>query len=357
MKIDFYHIKLPLNPPLMLMGRLHSIRSGLLIRLADQGRIGYGEANPLPGLHKETIEEVLQQLTALLKRVPGWTIPLSLNEIDTLLKDVEQDKPLLPSLRFALESALLQLAASHYNTLPPNILNPSAASEIEINGLLAGEGGKEAAVLQQMLKAGCKTIKVKVGRHEIDEEIALVKKLSSLLPVNAQLRLDANQAWEMAEARRFMDGVGECAVEYLEEPLKNPADLHLFTDITPVPLALDESMVSASPKDFDVPANVAAFILKPAVLGGAVTVSQWADLAHANDADVVISGSFCSSVGLIAEAGIAAAFSRSAVGLGTWRWLAEDVLNDRFAPKEYHISAKDAFAKLHSISGRHFSAQ
>jgi len=350
MKIDFSIIKLPLNPSLMLMGRQHSFRHGILIRLSDEGHAGYGEANPLPGLHRESVDAVHQQLVSLQKRVTGWSIPLNLEEIEALLIDVEQVEPLLPSLRFALESALLQLAASQQETLPSYLLNPAAASEVEINGLLAGEGGKEADVLQQMLGAGCRTIKVKVGRNEIDKEVAMVKKLSSLLPDNAQLRLDANQAWEISEAQHFLEGVGECTVEYLEEPLKNPADLHLLSNDVPVPLALDESLVSVSPENIDVPKNVAAFILKPAVMGGAKPVSQWADLAHQAGADVVISGSFCSSVGLIAEVGIAAAYSKSAAGLGTWRWLAEDVLTDRFAPANYQVSTKHAFEKLRTIS-------
>lgn len=356
MKIDFSTIKLPLDPSLMLMGRQHSFRHGILIRLSDEGYTGYGEANPLPGLHRETVDAVHQQLISFQKRVSDWPIPLNLEEIDSLLNDAEQNRPLLPSLRFALESALLQLAASQQETLPSYLLNPAAASEIEINGLLAGEGGKEADVLQQMLKAGCRTIKVKVGRNTIDEEIALVKKLNSLLPDNAQLRLDANQAWEISEAQHFLEGVGECAVEYLEEPLKNPADLHLLADRT-VPLALDESLVSTSPIHLSIPENVRALILKPALLGGALVVAQWARIANEAGADVVISGSFCSSVGLIAEAGIAAAYSKSAAGLGTWRWLAEDVLTDRFAPANYQISTKHAFEKLRTISENIFPSK
>ncbi|MGH1364819.1 MAG: o-succinylbenzoate synthase [Calditrichia bacterium] len=349
MKCRLSQFSLPLSPPLFLMRQKHFKRDGLLLHLEDSGFVGLGEINPLPGLHSENFESAAVQASSLIDRLSESFLPLNINSFRHFIFDVANDLNLFPSVLFGLESALLNLLAQRLNIVPALLLNPDAADVLTINALLAGDSTQMPETLQALLARGCRTVKVKVGREEIASEIALIKELNDQLPEGAVLRLDANQAWEFEEAVQFMQGVGECAIEYLEEPLKNPERLAELAEFSMVKVALDESLVAATPENTTIANNVAALILKPAVLGGALKTELWSKKARQQGVDVVISGSFCSSVGLISEAMIASAFSRSAAGLGTWRWLADDLLTERFAPKNYVVSVEELFSQFASL--------
>lgn len=152
---------------------------------------GIGEAAPLPGLHSESPEQALQQLQLLAQLLQGSPVPrtlalLSASGFSNWLQHVAGLNPhvLYPSVRFALESALLQgLAASHGCTLAELLQmqqrgraagssnsssrGPAASAAVAVNGLLPGTGSVEELVAagRQLLAQGVSVIKVKVGRR------------------------------------------------------------------------------------------------------------------------------------------------------------------------------------------------
>ncbi len=69
---ELYRYELPLSEPLTLGGATLHHREGLLLELAGEGgAVGWGEASPLPGFSRESLEEATEQVRDLASSVMG----------------------------------------------------------------------------------------------------------------------------------------------------------------------------------------------------------------------------------------------------------------------------------------------
>ena len=296
--------RLPLRRPLT-TGAC-GFREGLIVELTEEsGVVGRGEAAPLPGLHTDDIDALIPALRGGLRTGPVRGL-------------ASQSLPLVG--QFAIESAALTMSAAKFARPPEFMLSGSPARWIPVNGLITG--GDPLVQAQQQVAAGYQTLKLKVGRGPVDEEVALVKQLRALVGPEVALRLDANRAWSLPAAIRFCHGIAGQDIAYIEEPLADPQQLSALHRQTGVPLALDESLL-------DLPAveGLVALVIKPSVLGMGRTMKLIA-AAKERGLTPVISAAFESAVGMVALTALAASIGEGLVaqGLGTSDWLAEDVM-------------------------------
>ncbi len=191
-------------------------------------------------------------------------------------------------------------------------------------------GSSEALQKQAVnaLETGVRSIKVKVGRVDLNEDIERVRALRDRIGEQARLRIDPNRAWTLDQARRFLDAVQPCPIEYLEEPLQDPHALPKLVQETGVSVALDESLVQLHPKSDDPRLACAkALVLKPSVLGGVLPVDDWLRWSQRHQRTAVFSSSFEAGLGLSFLALWAAAvLPKCAAGLDTRRAFAADLL-------------------------------
>jgi len=318
---------LPLNRPLRVGGRTLERRSGLLVVVVDgKGHAGIGESAPLPGLHAETAEEAAAQLLELAGEMEGSTIPEGCPALAGAFEAWLGGRKLHPSVRTGIEGAVLTLLADRGGKDPPHLLATNPTARVRINALLDGE---PAAVLDgaaRLAKSGYTTLKIKVGRRDASDEARLVQAVRAHVGSAVALRLDANRAWDLAAALDFAARVAPAGVEYLEEPLRDASDLEAFVANSPVPVALDETLLGFSPQAPPPLRGVAALILKTSVLGGYERSSAWARLARRERLSAVVSAAFPSTVGMALDVAFAAALGdETAHGLGTSIVFAEDL--------------------------------
>ncbi|GAB5521608.1 MAG: o-succinylbenzoate synthase [Rhodothermales bacterium] len=292
-----FAFRLRLVRPLPLRGGVTlTEREGLLVRVGDEtGRVGWGEASPLPTFSRETLADV---------------------QADLLHWASTGDVPTTPSARFALEASLRHL--------PEEI----GHATIQLNGLVvAGDGAADQA--QALVDAGYRAVKLKVGGGALEEDVARVRAVHAALSGRATLRLDANRQWTWDHAVAFVDAVRGCHVEYIEEPLTDPSQLADFAKASGLPVALDESVLEMAPAQLDAHAYAKVIVLKPTFGGGWAWAEAWHKAAAALGIKVVLSAAFESGVGLQHLVAMASQFAGDAVpvGLDTYRWLASDVLN------------------------------
>ena len=65
----------------------------------------------------------------------------------------------------------------------------------------------------------------KVGVHGVDCDIQTVKAVRQAVGDSVKLSVDANMAWSLEEAKRFINGVLECNLHVIEEPVGNIFDM------------------------------------------------------------------------------------------------------------------------------------
>ncbi len=318
-------LKQPIGPPDAPLNH----RSGLLVRVAsDTGYQGWGEASPLPGFSSETLADAQTQLVSVLRKIEDSCIPPDVIQLQGAFDNWLGQYDLNPSARFAIEMSVLNLLATERGPLVADLLSPEFPDTINVNGLITGTGQSAVERAKALCEQGYHTLKLKVGRATIPEEIETVQSILSVLPDDIALRLDANRAWSPEQALQFARGVEGRPIEYIEEPLADPAGLKDFCSKTDLPVALDESTREIVREDLAEWKHIAAVVLKPTLLGGFERTAEFARAASDQGARVVISSTFESPVGIAALANFAAAYGTPdvAVGLETVNWFEQQLL-------------------------------
>ncbi|HEX2729019.1 MAG TPA: enolase C-terminal domain-like protein, partial [Rubrobacteraceae bacterium] len=186
----------------------------------------------------------------------------------------------------------------------------------------------------------------KVGGRSVQEDIGLVRAVKEVLGTSGSLRLDANRAWSLEEGVRFARGVSGWGIEYIEEPLADPAGLREFAGTCGIPVALDESLVGMAPETLEKHRYAGAVVLKPALIGGVSRTLRLAELALELGMRPVISSAYEAGVGTAALVALAAGIGYEEIpaGLDTYRRLAEDVVEPRLSLPAPRLDVSEAVA-------------
>jgi len=311
-RIRLFRFSLPLRRSIRVGRRTIARRDGVLLQLEDEtGRYGYGEAAPLPGLHPETPEACVRELREIRARLIGQSFESA--------SDLEKwASALHPASRFALDAALTQLMFA---------LNSSGKNRVAVNALITGKGDEMLAQAQKAVAEGYRSLKIKVGRDSLEEELKMIRAILRETPSAVKLRLDANRSWTPDQAQSLEVLPAE-RIDYVEEPLQNLSGLEAFYRRTGLAIALDESLRTPEAERYLTFDGVKALVLKPTVLGGFSSVQKWAHLGQEKGKMLVLSDTFSSGIGVhtLGFWAILLHLQKNAHGLDTYRFLAEDVL-------------------------------
>ncbi|EOI3455221.1 o-succinylbenzoate synthase [Cronobacter turicensis] len=276
---QLYRYQVPMDAGVVLRERRLKTRDGLLVRLRDNGREGWGDIAPLPGFSEETLD-------AALPAARDWLLAWQRGDASAL--------PAMASVAFGLSLAQAELhgtlpQAGNYHVAPLCTGDPD-----ELFARLAGQRGDNVA-------------KVKVGLYEAVRDGMVVNLLLEALPA-LRLRLDANRAWTPVKAQQFAKYVNPAyrsRIEFIEEPCKTPDDSRAFAAHTGIAIAWDESLRE---RGFTVAAEhgLRAVVIKPTLTGSLERVREQIACAHAAGLTAVISSSLESSLGLTQLARLAA---------------------------------------------------
>lgn len=300
---------LALKRPWRMSGAVSYSRRGWLVEVEDaDGARGWGDYALPPTQGSPAGED------GLLRRLAGACVGLdpadALHRVDGV-----------PPAGWAVECALLDLAARAGGIPLCRLLDPAASSRVAVNAVAEADGIAEAVA------NGYGVVKMKVGKDAPSAEADMLLSLD--LPEGIRLRLDANRAWSWDDACLFLDRIAALPVESLEEPLRQPslALLARLQGRTDIDLALDESLGPLGPMRAVEEAPVRRLILKPAGLGGLRASHALAVAARSAGMTCVVTSALDSAVGVAAAAHLAAAVDGRGLahGLSTAEWLAADL--------------------------------
>jgi len=320
---------IPLKAPFRTAAGAIRQRQGWILQLHDDyGRVGQGECAPLPGWSVTAWE----QYDALLPDLQSTLDLAALSgEFDAALAWLNAVFPGHPALRFALETALADLAAQQAGIPLARWLNPQSELHLPVNAVIPlGTVEDRVQLGRQRVAEGFGALKLKVmGLEDAPTLAGLRQSIGS----QVQLRLDANGAWDTATAIRNIRAFAPYAIEYIEQPTP-PHDLQALAEVsreTDVPIAADEAVRDA-PAAQQIIALAAAqiLILKPLLIGGLHACRHIAHLAHDAGLQVVVTTTLDSVVGRLAAAHLAAACATPglAQGLATGHLPADDLAPD-----------------------------
>ncbi|MFN8355377.1 MAG: o-succinylbenzoate synthase [Spirosomataceae bacterium] len=284
---------------------------------------GLGECGPLQGLSIDDVsdfEEVLQRICGSFNRYDLEVFAWNLNLV------IEQLIPnQYPSIRFGLETALHDFLNGGKRIIFNNAFSQGQQA-IPINGLIwMGEKSFMLRQIEEKLKAGFTTLKMKVGALDFEQECALLQQIrTEFSPEEITLRVDANGAWTATEAQEKLQKLAEYSLHSIEQPIK-PRHLDEMAALcasSPVPIALDEELIGVS--DYRQKLRLLKqlmppyIILKPTLLGGFQHCKEWIEVANRLKINWWMTSALESNIGLNAVSQFTASLHNSLPqGLGT----------------------------------------
>jgi O-succinylbenzoate synthase len=170
--------------------------------------------------------------------------------------------------------------------------------------------------------------------QSLAEDVARVEAVRDAIGPAGAIRVDANGAWDVGQARQALRALGAFGLEYAEQPCATLAELAELRRTVDVPLAADESIRRAEdPLTVRATGSCDIVVLKAQPLGG---VRAALAVAEACGLPVVVSSAVETSVGLAAGVAFAAALPelRYACGLATMSLLDGDVTGAPLAQRE-----------------------
>lgn len=231
-ELSVYEVPVPLIRPYNLSFATISSFHTFIVKAEVDGKCGFGEITPLPGYSSETPESVKSALGALDASLSkGESIK------DFLGRAIHSDPFFTSGILCAIDTL---------DEWKHCLDEKATPVEIPVCALCdAADAPSLARNARALIEKGFKSLKLKVGKRPVDEDISRVKAVSESLTDNEEIRLDANQAYTLEQAQAICNGLeGVAGVSYLEQPLGPDQweETRQLVRSSPIPIMLDEAI-------------------------------------------------------------------------------------------------------------------
>lgn len=294
-KYSKYHLKF--KRPSGTSRGVMTIKETWFIQIEKGTKKGIGECGILRGLSVDDIPDYEDKLK--------WTCSNIHLGLEKLLTELIK----YPSIQFGLEQAFLSLESdTPFHLFPSNFTE--GKDVIPINGLVwMGDVAFMKQQIKEMIEAGFKCIKLKIGANDFQTELQILKSIRKEYSVSdIEIRVDANGAFQANDTIEKLKRLSEYQLHSIEQPIK-PKQFETMAHlcaITPLPIALDEELIgvfSVTEKEKLLQTIQPQYIiLKPSLAGGYQGSTQWMKLAKKLNIDWWITSALESNVGLNAIA-------------------------------------------------------
>lgn len=283
-----------------------------ILKLEKEGRIGYGEVSFIEGLSCESQVEIIHALDDICSN----------EQINTeLLKGLAT----VPSVRFALEQALLELDQNDQHLLFPGEFTLGLKG-IPINGLVwMGDKNYMRQQIKEKIANGYGCLKLKIGALHFNDEMELLQEIRKDFGIQElEIRVDANGAFSKNDALEKLNRLSEFDLHSIEQPIR-AGQVEVMADLckkSPIAIALDEELIGvhtlSDQEQLIQTIQPHYIILKPSLLGGFEVAKNWINLANQYHAHWWITSALESNLGLNAIAQWTATLNNAMPqGLGT----------------------------------------
>lgn len=258
-----------------------------LIKIQDKKNphvFGIGESGPLQGLSIDFKPELEQKILQVVRAIERCQPIEKEDDIPYLINQLVEDS--FPSLKFALETALLDLYHGGRRIIFKNEFVEGKRT-VPVNGLIwMGERDFMLQQIKDKLEQGFKCIKLKIGALDFDQECEVLSSIRSRYTVEEiEVRVDANGAFLFEDALKKLEVLSTYDIHSIEQPIAagQLKEMEFLCKNSPIPIALDEELIGIRKEHLKEELlsiiKPQYIILKPTLLGGFSETKEWIDLA------------------------------------------------------------------------------
>ncbi len=236
-RVNFWHLRYPLEKRYGDANGLKTHRACVLIRLeTESGLVGWGES-----FGYRPVSQSWDEAATLLE---GSSFQEALSLVDAIARF---DLQLAGGIDIALWDIKGKAAGMSLANMFGGAYRPAQPAYASLQNVTEAENVIDDAIAEAMraMDLGFKSLKMKVGWHSVEADIAWVNAVIAALPKGVRLAVDANRAMSLHSARTFIRGITNLErISWFEEPLPNtslPPHIDLRNSID-VPVAGAESI-------------------------------------------------------------------------------------------------------------------
>jgi L-alanine-DL-glutamate epimerase-like enolase superfamily enzyme len=265
--------------------------SSVIVELTtEDGTCGYGEATPREYVTGESIAATVVRLKTIMEQLNGLELKRDqdiLEQITTIKADLSNELAHAPAAGCALELGLLDLFGKLRQKPASAFFGPPRKQVIFYSGVISDVSLEETQSLLELMKAfRFGQIKLKVAK-DCSIAIKKIELIRSLLGGDTQIRVDANEAWELPEAIENSRRLGRHGVKIIEQPMpaKRREDYpRLMEKIDrDTQIMIDEGLCTIADAEWFVRSKAAnGFNLKISKVGGLTNAFTIYELAQTN---------------------------------------------------------------------------
>ncbi len=233
MQLTYQPFELQLKHPFSIARHTRTSTPLMLLQIAHEGYIGYGEASMVPYMG-----ESHQTATAFLSKidVAQFKYPFDFASIVHYLDNIADGNP---AIKAAIDIALHDLDGK-IKQQPCWQLLGSNPLKMPVTSFTIGMDTPEQIIKKTKEASHCKVIKVKLGS---DNDKELIKTIRSVTQV--PLYVDANQGWtDLEQSLDLIFWLQEQGVVLIEQPMLKTdiASNAWLTERSPIPIIGDEAV-------------------------------------------------------------------------------------------------------------------
>lgn len=337
--INFRAYNYNFTTPFATANNIYKTKESLIIEiLFENNQLIFGEAAPLPGFSKETINDVITNLKSVISSLLNLDTINSPSEIFNIINSICK----YPSLNFALQSIFLKFFILNNH---PQFTNYSE-KKIKVNGILSLADNDIFQKTDLLIKQGYKTIKYKIGILNFDKELTTLIKIYQTYKNKIIIRLDPNGTFPNSLLNEYFNKLNELEFEYIEDPVNNLSDYKILQSFIDK-IALDSFNFKIDDLDEIIKNyNIKTFIIKPTIIGDIYKIINLLTNEKYKNINFIISSSFESNYSLPVLFYLASLRQNSTHGLNTFTLI--DERNDEYLFKDGHCFINSNFNKYNN---------
>ena len=214
----------------------------------ENGLIGIGEAPATKAITGEGIEDILDSVESVkelfLYHKPQEALEMILHCTPEECFRVSHSLCKIgSSAKAALDMALVSLHVKQTNQTLSSYFKSKDLSPIKTDITISlNETDVMLSDAKKAYDSGMTILKVKVGK-DIEHSKEIIKKISKELP-DAEILVDANQAWSLEDSLDFIKSIKDVKIELIEQPViaTDLDSLKKIADSTHIPILADEAV-------------------------------------------------------------------------------------------------------------------
>jgi L-alanine-DL-glutamate epimerase-like enolase superfamily enzyme len=234
-------LDVPMKKPFGIAGGAQVEAKNVLVEIAvDDAIHGWGEGAPFPAFNGETREQVLAACALAGPLLEG----MNLHDDDAIREVVRATCSTSPSAMCAIETAIFDARARLQGRSLREVFG-GAEHEL-VTDITITTGSVDDAIREARTFSAFHTLKMKVGGHDVDRDIARVLAVRNARP-DTRLLVDANGGFTVDEALVFAAATRDAGIALFEQPIA-PGDWDALAEVrrmSGLTIAIDESVTNA----------------------------------------------------------------------------------------------------------------